>query len=50
MIDVIIKNHKVSPADTVNALNLGEDNFILNRINESYKATLSQCGEANHGN
>ena len=35
-IDVIIKNHKVNPADTVNALNLGEDNSILNRINERY--------------
>ena len=31
---VIIKNHKVNPADTVNALNLDEDNSILNLINE----------------
>ena len=35
-IDVIIKNQKVKPADTANALNLGDDNSILNRINESY--------------
>ena len=40
MMDVIIKNHKLNPAETVNALNLGDDNFILNRINESYKSTL----------
>ena len=35
-IDVRIKNQKVNPADTANALNLGEDNSILNRINECY--------------
>ena len=35
-IEVIIKNHKVNPADTANALNLGEDSSILNRINEGY--------------
>ena len=39
-IEVKIKNQKLSPADTANALNLGEDNSILNRINESYKSTL----------
>jgi len=35
-IDVIRKNHRVNPADTANALNRGEDNSILNRINECY--------------
>ncbi len=35
-IDVIIKNQRVNPADTANALNRGEDNSILNRINECY--------------
>ena len=33
---VIIKNQKVKPDETVNALNLGEDSFILDRINQSY--------------
>ena len=32
-IEVIIKNQKENPADTANALNLGEDNSILNGIN-----------------
>jgi len=40
IIDVIIKNHKVNPAETVNALNLGDDNSILNRINQCYKPGL----------
>jgi len=40
-IDVIIKNQKVNPADTANALNLGDDNSILNRINEGYESALS---------
>jgi len=35
-IDVIIKNQRVKPADTANALNRGEDSSILNRINEGY--------------
>ena len=35
-IEVIIKNQNVNPADTANALNLGDDNSILNRINERY--------------
>ncbi len=34
--DVIIKNQRVKPADKANALNRGEDNSILNRINECY--------------
>jgi len=33
-IDVKTKNQKVNPAETANALNLGDDNSILNRINE----------------
>ncbi len=33
-IDVITTNQKVNPADTASALNLGDDNSILNRINE----------------
>ena len=36
----IIKNQKENPAVTANALNLEEDNSILNRINERYKTTL----------
>ncbi len=40
-IDVSIKNHKVNPADTANALNLGEDSSILNRINECDESALS---------
>jgi len=38
--EVITKNQKVNPAATVNALNLGDDNSILDRINEGYYATL----------
>ena len=38
--EVIIKNQKVNPAVTANALNLDEDNSILNRINECYETTL----------
>ena len=36
----IIKNHKENPAVTAMALNLGDDNSILNRINECYKTSL----------
>ena len=36
----IIKNHKENPAVTARALNLGEDNSILNWINECYKTAL----------
>ena len=43
----IIKNHKENPAVTAMALNLGDDNSILNRINECYKTTLGQCGNSN---
>ena len=38
--DVIIINQKENPAVTTSALNLGEDNSILNRINECYKTAL----------
>ena len=38
--DVIIKNQKEKPAVTASALNLGEDNSILNWINECYKTAL----------
>jgi hypothetical protein len=37
---VIIKNQKENPAVTASALNLGEDNSILNWINERYKTAL----------
>jgi hypothetical protein len=37
---VIIKNQKENPAVTASALNLGEDNSILNWINECYKTAL----------
>ena len=36
----IIKNQKENPAVTASALNLGEDNSILNWINECYKTAL----------
>ena len=32
--DVMIKNQKVNPEDTANALKRGDDNSILNRVNE----------------
>jgi len=35
-IEVITKNQKVNPAATANALNLGDDNSILYRINKGY--------------
>jgi len=38
--EVIIKNQKVNPAVTAKALNLGDDNSILNWVNECYKAAL----------
>ena len=34
MIEVIMKNQKVNPAVTVMDLNRGDENFILNWINE----------------
>ena len=43
----IIKNQKVNPAVTANDLNLGDENCILNRINECYEATLRQSGNSN---
>ena len=36
----IIKNQRENPAVTAMALNLGDDNSILNRINECYKTAL----------
>ena len=38
--ELIIKNQKEKPAVTASALNLGEDNSILNWINECYKTAL----------
>jgi len=38
--EVIIKNQKENPAVTASALNLGEDNSILNRIYECCKTAL----------
>ena len=38
--ELIIKNQKENPAVTANALNLGEDSSILNRIYECYKTAL----------
>ena len=40
MVEDIIKNQRENPAVTANALNLCDDNSILNRINECYKAAL----------
>ena len=42
-IEEIIKNQKENPAVIANDLNLGEDNSILNRIDECNQTTLSQC-------
>jgi len=40
IVELIIKNQKENPAVTANALNLGEDSSILNRIYECYKTAL----------
>ena len=40
VVELIIKNQKENPAVTANALNLGEDSSILNRIYECYKTAL----------
>ena len=40
VVEVIIKNQRVNPAVTANALNLSEDSSILNWINERYKTAL----------
>jgi len=40
MDEEIIKNHKENPAVTARDLNLGDDNSILDRINEGYKTAL----------
>ena len=45
--EVIIKNQKENPAVTASALNLGEDNSILNWINECYKTALCECRYSN---
>ena len=37
---MITKNQKDNPAETANALNLGEENCILNWINECDQSTL----------
>lgn len=34
--EIIIKNHRVKPAETVSALNFGDDNSMLNRIDERH--------------
>ena len=39
--DKIMKNQKDKPVDTASALNRGEDNSILNRIDKCYKTSLS---------
>ena len=38
---VIMKNQNENPAVTASALNLGEDNSILNRIDECHQTSLS---------
>ena len=43
VIEEIIKNQNENPAVTANDLNLGDDNSILNRIDECYQTTLSKC-------
>ena len=43
---VIIKNHKEIPEDTASDLNLGEDNSMLNRINECHESSLCECSNA----
>ena len=37
---IMIKYQKENPADTASALNLGDDNSILDRINECHQPTL----------
>lgn len=46
--EVIMKNQKEEPAVTATALNREEDSSILNWINHSYNATLSQDSNSNH--
>ena len=48
--EVKIKNQKDNPAVTARDLNLGEDVFMLNRINESYKTRLCQSSYTNQCN
>ncbi len=38
--DIMIIYQKENPADTANALNLGDDSSILDRIDESDQSTL----------
>lgn len=38
--NIIIANQNEAPADTLKALNRGEDNFILYRIHKYYYSTL----------
>ena len=39
--DVIIKNQKENPSDTDKPLNLGEESYILDRIDKCYETRLS---------
>ena len=43
----IIKNQKLKPIVTVSALNLGEENSILDRIDKCDQTRLCQCGYTN---
>jgi len=48
--EVMMKNHSASPAVIASALNLDEDNSMLNRINECYETGLSKGSHTNQPN
>ena len=45
--EVIMKNQNERPAVTATDLKRGDDNSILNRIDESHQPRLSQCSDSN---
>ena len=45
--EIIIKNQNERPAVTATDLKRGDDNSILNRIDESHQTRLSQCSNPN---
>ena len=47
---VITKNQNDKPVVTASALNLGEDNSMLNRIDKCHKTALSKRRNSNHHN
>ena len=48
IVDVIIKNQKVNPKVTADALNLGDESSILNWIYQCNQTTLCHCSNSYH--